>query len=291
MARTPKMTMPFFKSSRTAVPTGVFLGADQAWVYRAQADAQAQSACYPHSCDWSVLFGDIAADFGPSQMELVLSPAFYQLITADKPSVADDEIAQALLWAVKDMVAIAPQNIHLDYFESPLVSQRKLQVVITDKTQLGALVQGADASGMRFAGISVEEMMPTHLLDNDPHARLVISHVPSEDVLLTVVRGGELCMHRRLRGFQELDSLNADSLGLGVADNLSLEVQRSMDFFESQLRQPPVASIELLVQGPQAALVTAIAANFNQPVHGVDCEQVGAKMAQLALMELQRGRL
>jgi MSHA biogenesis protein MshI len=75
-----------------------------------------------------------------------------------------------------------------------------------------------------------------------------------------------------------------------VADNLSLEIQRSMDFFESQLRQPPVASIDLLVQGETDALAKAVAVNFNQPVKVVDCDQVGAKMAELAFSEWQRGR-
>ncbi|MCL1075310.1 MSHA biogenesis protein MshI [Shewanella dokdonensis] len=278
------------KSRLAVTPTGIFLGDDTAWVYRSAAGQTPYSASYPHSQNWSALFNRIAADIGPSLIQLVLCPTFYQLVTADKPAVAAEEVAQALLWSVKDMVAMPPQNIHLDYFESSLTNSNKLQVVITDKAVLSAIAQSADAAGMRFAGISVEELMPTNLFADESHARLVISHVPAEDVLLTVVRAGELCMHRRIRGFRELDNVDADALHLGVADNLSLEIQRSMDFFESQLRQPPVAAIDLLVQGATDALVKAVSANFNQPVQATACEQVGAKMAALAFAELQRER-
>ena len=34
---------------------------------------------------------------------------------------------------------------------------------------------------------------------------------------------------------------------MGMVDNLSLEIQRSMDYFESQLRQAPIKSIYLII--------------------------------------------
>ncbi|MGE4259675.1 MSHA biogenesis protein MshI [Shewanella sp.] len=290
MANKRLLKMPFIKPRQAAAPTGIFLGTEALWVYRSGTATAPYNACYPHSQNWSSLFHSLATELGPAAMQLVLCPTYYQLVIADKPAVPPEEIPQALLWSVKDMVAMPPQNIHLDYFESPLANSNKLQVVITDKTELTTIVQSADAAGMNFAGISVEELMPTNLFADESHARLVISHVPGEEVLLTVVRGGELCMHRRIRGFRELDTVGVEALRLGVADNLSLEIQRSMDFFESQLRQPPVASIDLLVQGETDALAKAVAVNFNQPVKVVDCDQVGAKMAELAFSEWQRGR-
>ena len=283
--------MPFFRAQQATKPTGVFLGAEHVWVFQSAADTSPLISRYPRPRNWPLLFRQLAADIGPSLLQVVLGQESYQQVAVDKPAVPDNEITQALLWSVKDIVAMPPQNIYLDYFESPLAGSNKLQVVITDKPQLSAMVQAADAEGMSFAGISVEELMPANLFTDASQARLVISHIPGEEVLLTVVRSGELYMHRRIRGFKELDSATAEDLRYGIADNLSLEIQRSMDFFESQLRQPPVASIELLVEGASQALAHAIAVNFNQPVATVNCENVGAKMAELALTELLRGRL
>lgn len=71
---------------------------------------------------------------------------------------------------------------------------------------------------MELVGISIEELLPTNLFGQDPMARLVISQIPGQELLLTVVREGELYMQRRIRGFAELHQTDAESLGFGVAD-------------------------------------------------------------------------
>ena len=45
------------------------------------------------------------------------------------------------------------------------------------------------------------------------------------------------------RGYENLASFSQEELKMGVVDNLSLEIQRSMDYFESQLRQGPVKKV------------------------------------------------
>jgi MSHA biogenesis protein MshI len=52
-----------------------------------------------------------------------------------------------------------------------------------------------------------------------------------------------LFFSRRLRGYENLANFSQEELELGVVDNLSLEIQRSMDYFESQLRQAPVKKV------------------------------------------------
>lgn len=63
----------------------------------------------------------------------------------------------------------------------------------------------------------------------------------------------------------------------GMADDLSLELQRSMDYFESQLHQAPVSSIELLINGQAEKLAELISVNFNQEVNAIIAESVEAK--------------
>lgn len=277
----------FWRSTRPSAQLSVFIGAEAAWA--CCADKPDEARFYAHQHDWKVLWGNIANDFGSATVQLVLGAGSYQIIAADKPAIPEDEIPQALLWSIKDMVAIPASNIHLDYFEFPSATNNKLQVVVTDKAQMMQLAQAVVDNGLVVAGISIEELMPANLFGVEPQARLVICHVPSEEVLLTVVRDGELWMQRRLRGYSELDSLTAEALQFGLADNLSLEIQRSMDFFESQLRQAPVTSIELLCGGEQQLLAQLIGANFNQPVNVIDANDIGGKMAALGLLELQRG--
>ena len=277
----------FWRSNRPSTQLSVFIGAEAAWA--CCADKPDAVRFYGHQHDWKVLWGKVAADFGSAEVQLVLGAGSYQIIAADKPAIPEDEIPQALLWSVKDMVATPASNIHLDYFEFPSATNNKLQVVVTDKTQMMQLAQAVVDNGMLLSGISIEELMPANLFGVEAQARLVICHVPKEELLLTVVRDGELWMQRRLRGYSELDSLTAEALQFGIADNLSLEIQRSMDFFESQLRQAPVTSIELLVGGEQQQLLAQlVTANFNQPVNVIEAGDIGGKMAALGLLEMQR---
>lgn len=39
--------------------------------------------------------------------------------------------------------------------------------------------------------------------------------------------------------------MSVEDLSMGLLDSLSLELQRSIDFFESQLKQPPLKSLQL----------------------------------------------
>ena len=56
-----------------------------------------------------------------------------------------------------------------------------------------------------------------------------------------IVRSRAIWLSRRLRGFVNKANGNVDLSQL--SDTLGLEIQRSMDFYESQLKQPPLKEI------------------------------------------------
>ncbi|NRB22633.1 MSHA biogenesis protein MshI [Shewanella sp.] len=238
--------------------------------------------------NWSAVFASIAQQFQPAKLHITLSASFYQLLVVDKPNVEPSEMSQALLWSVKDMVTHEVTDIHLDYFDSPLANSAKLSVVVAEKARLSAMVLAAQEHHMQVLGISIEEMAVTGLFAKDNQAKLVLCHTPGQELLLTVVKQGQLYMQRRVRGFNKLDTVSADDLAMGMADNLSLELQRSMDYFESQLRQAPVVSIELLVNGQVDKLVELVSANFDQKVNAIAVDTVETKIAQLTCGEFYR---
>ncbi|MEC4725436.1 MSHA biogenesis protein MshI [Shewanella sp. D64] len=241
--------------------------------------------------NWSSLFSNLAKEFGSSKLQITLSSPYYQLLLVDRPNVESDEMNQALLWSVKDMISQAVTDVHIDYFEPPQLNSAKLSVVIVDKKKTAAMVLAAKDHEMQVVGINIEEMAVTNLFLEDPLAKLIISHLSGQEILLTVVKQGELYMQRRVRGFNQIDTVSAEELSFGMADNLSLELQRSMDFFESQQRQAPVSSIELLINGHTEKLAELIGVNFNQEVNVIAVESVESKMAYLALIEMRRNEL
>ncbi|WHF55160.1 pilus assembly protein PilM [Shewanella xiamenensis] len=282
--------LAFWRAKQTGVALGVYVCADKLWVYAPATERlHEQWVSFELQQDqWQSVFAELASTFPHAALQITLSCGRYQLLVADKPNVDSEELSQALIWSIKDMVNIPVPQIHLDYFESPLPSN-KLNVVVVDKDKLINMVQAISEQGLTVLGISIEELAMTNLFIDDNQARLVVSHHSGQELLLTVVKQGLLYMQRRVRGFSQLDKAEVDELNYGLADNLSLEIQRSMDYFESQLRQPPVNSIELFADGAVDALAKLVSANFNQAVNVVNKTSVGAKMAGLAFSELSRG--
>lgn len=285
--------LAFWQKNHSKLELGIYVCPDKLVVYQAQpsdAEETIETEALVHEFEfngsnWSAVFGLIAKQFDTAKVQLILSASFYQLLTVDKPNVEAEELSQALLWSVKDMVSQPVPEIHIDYFDSPLPNSSKLSVVVADRKTLISMVMAAKESSMQVAGISIEEMVVSSLFTQDSQARLVLCHIPGQELLLTVVKQGELYMQRRVRGFNKLDTVTADELAMGMADNLSLELQRSMDYFESQLRQAPVASIELLINGQVDSLAELVSANFNQKVNVITVDSVEAKMALLACDE------
>jgi len=290
--------LAFWHKSNIECKIGIYLCSDKAVVYRqvdeVQGEELPQTVVKEFIFDgvhWHGLFSQLFKEFGSAQLQITLSSSYYQLLLVDKPNVEPEEMTQALMWTVKDMVSQPIADIHIDYFESPQQNDVKLTVAVVDKNSMLTMVLAAKEHEMLLVGINIEEMAVTNLFWEEPQAKLVISHFSGQEVLLTVVRQGELFMQRRVRGFNQIDTVTAEQLVAGMADDLSLELQRSMDYFESQLHQAPVSSIELLINGQTEKLAELISVNFNQEVNAIIAENVEEKMASLALKEMSRDKL
>ena len=283
----------FWQSPQLSGDLGVFITDKSLWVFKSETNQSAEviSEFLVQKNNWFQAFEALKNQFGRVRIQLVLSHSHYQLLQADKPNVDQSEVAQALIWAVKDMVTEPVTNIHLDYFESSITTSSKVNVVVASRERLQQFVTACDDCGLLIAGISIEEIALSHVLTNDNMAHMLVAHLPQQELLLMVVKAGEVLMQRRVRGFNQLDKAKKEELQYGLADNLSLEIQRSMDYFESQLRQAPVASINILVDGDAQALVTLVGANFNQQVHAINHDGVSGLLAQLAWKELTRGEV
>lgn len=278
--------LAFWQKTIQGIDVGVYIDTHHLWVYTHATDAH-KAHCLSFECknnQWQDGFTAIAKHFPHARLHLVFAASFYQILVADKPNVDTAELPQALLWSIKDMVSMDLAQIHLDYFEPPIASN-KVNVVVTERDKLINLLQVIDEQGLQVIGISIEELAITNHFVDDAQARLVVSHQTGQELLLTVVKQGQLYMQRRVRGFIALDKAQVDDLNYGLADTLSLEIQRSMDYFESQLRQAPVASIELLTGGATDALATLVSANFNQAVNVIAHQGVGEQFARLAFAE------
>lgn len=229
------------------------------------------------------------------QLHLILAPDRYQIIQIDKPSLADNEMLQALPWLVKDLVEIPVDDMVVDYLELPAVTSQsnKINVVVCRLSYLKSVVELLHQHKKTVVTIQPEEwLLAGHSLQSS-HSTMLVMHQPNQELLIQIVREGAVYFSRRARGFNRLSAASAAELGMDMLDNLLLELQRSMDYFESQLKQPPVRDIRLIIDNHADMLVELLKTNgygrtevlqFNQTPENMSNAELTPYWAVLALV-------
>lgn len=182
---------------------------------------------------------------------VVLGPSHYQMIQVERPAVKASEINQALLWNVKDLVSF-DEPLRVDYFELPAQSAgaNKVNVAVMTESFANELISGIEHAGLQITSIGIGELALCNVIGESEEAVLTLMQEAGQEVCLNIVKQGQVYFSRRLRGYENLSTFSASELQMGVGDNLSVEIQRSMDYFESQLRQAPVKKILLALDSP-----------------------------------------
>jgi len=176
----------------------------------------------------------------------VLSPNSYNLLLVEAPKVPPQELAEALRWRIKDLVTFPVADAAIDAFFLPEDSarggNRMAYAVVSQRSTIAALVQQAKAAQLSLAVIDVAELALRNLAETccDTKRGVAIVKLAQGGGSLQIVRAGNLYLSRQF-------SLpyNAGLLDDLPGDALVLELQRSLDYFERQLRQPPPSHVFL----------------------------------------------
>lgn len=252
---------------------GIYLGNAEVAIIRQLPGQAAELISRPRKGALPALLAELADDqWRNARCQLVLASGSYELIAIDKPPVTDDELAGALPWAVRELTRRPTARLVTDYLQ--LASQPagvdKIHVVCSDLDLLQPLVAAIHAAGAELVGISIEELAVVRLL-SDTAATALLFQVAGDELLLVIARDGQLHVTRRLRRYQQLAQQSLDSHGPELVDGLAVELQRSMDYFELQLRQPPVKRVVLALPVDEPALLAEmLGRNLTVPVQLLD---------------------
>jgi MSHA biogenesis protein MshI len=201
---------------------------------------------------------------------LVLAASQTQIVQIDKPNIPESELNAALKWQIKDLVSYSPEDMVLDYFDGPILAggNEKINVVCASKKDLLTLIEPLSLNGITLNRITTEEFAFSSLIPVQNDACLMVCQQPNEEIVLLIVKQGKMFFSRRLRGFSQIACKSEEELSFGIIDNLSLEIQRSTDYFERQLKQASIRSIEIIVPiAHEAVLARKISENTNVAVN------------------------
>lgn len=185
-----------------------------------------------------------------------LSPEYVSLTHMESPKVDPSEYIEAIRWQLRDKIDFDPQLAVVDYFNMPGTKQsisHSIYAVAVNEQVIKEKVALIKPSGLKLQQIDITELALKHFaihLDAEDHG-LAVVHLFKQQGLLQIVHNRLLVMTRRLGigldAFQlnPNDEVDPERQKSRVMDKLVLEIQRSLDYYESHFKKAPIQSVAL----------------------------------------------
>ena len=177
----------------------------------------------------------------------------YSLVLVDTPEVPPAELRAAMRWRVKELIDFHIDDAIIDIFDVPAAdgrAARRTYAVVARSERVQRVVATAQAAGLAIEVVDIPEFALRNLAVRLPEdaAGVALIHFDARQGLLTVTRRGALYFSRRLDCGRERLLQAGTSLTPaleGLLDGLTIEIQRSLDFYERHFAQPAIGAIVL----------------------------------------------
>lgn len=190
---------------------------------------------------------------------ICLSHQYYNLLLVDAPDVPDQELREAVRWKVKDLIAQPLEQMVMDAFRLPTDAYRgrmnMLYVAVVERAMIQDIVGLCDSSDLDLCGITINELsmaaMARHM-DALSERGAAFLYLNGEGGTINLVENGALYLTRTI----ELGSGGGVFSGniefqQDPVDNLALDVQRSLDYYESQIGKSGITALYLVSDSQQ----------------------------------------
>ncbi|WP_170005830.1 type IV pilus biogenesis protein PilM [Marinobacter guineae] len=211
---------------------------------------------------------------------LVLPLDQYQVFQMDRPEgIEESELSDALKWKLKDFLDFSPSQAVSDVFPFPRDASRGrgelVNVVAARKSLVSELVELVEEAGLELDRIDIAELALRNLVcrldENKRGAALV--HLKDNYGQMVICKDDTLYLSRRLDVTSEdlRDAARQES----AVQSLALEMQRSLDYYESQLGQVPPATIRLVARDSVLPLASMLSSYVAAGIETLDWRTVG----------------
>jgi len=170
----------------------------------------------------------------------------------ERPEVDDSEMVQAVTWKIKDLINYDVTNAVVDSYPMPVSSKHKQQqvgVVAARETVISNYVESIKTTALELNALDVHELARSNLdvVQQCAAESLMVLTLTSDKGLLSVYHDTDLYVSREFMiGIDQLELANSEDES--VFDALQLEIQRSLDYFESFYGMGTVTRLRLFPQ-------------------------------------------
>jgi MSHA biogenesis protein MshI len=170
----------------------------------------------------------------------------------ERPEVEDSEMIQAVTWKIKDMINYDVTNAVVDSYPMPVSNKHKEQqvgVVAAREAVISSYVESIKATALELNTLDVHELVRSNLevVQHSAEQSLALLTLTAGNGLLSVYHNTDLYVSREFPiGIDQLEL--ASSEDESTFDALLLEIQRSVDYFESFYGIGAVTSLRVFPQ-------------------------------------------
>lgn len=250
---------------RSRCLTGVYLGANHVAVAEVQR-LPGQAPRLLRATSQPLRAGQSAAvvlagllDGGKQPLNLLLPPDHYQLLLVEAPPVMASEMRQAVRWRLGSLIDFDPRDAMVDVLSIPgqrSHSQNMIYVVAAPTERLRHSLASLPGGRQRVQSIDITDMALRNLaarLEDDQRG-LATLYLGQQRGLLILTCQGNLHLSRRLDfGNEDIHTNPAEAF-----KQIALEVQRSLDYYDSHFDSPPIVALALLPCSGQQALLRSL---------------------------------
>lgn len=223
---------------------------------------------HPHEGDAAHALREALSETGSANARCttLMDGGDYQLLLVEAPDVEPSELRAAIRWRIKDLIDFHIEDAVIDVIEIPGQDRgraRMMYAVVARASRVRARIDDFEDAGLELTAIDVEELALrnlTALLPEDERGSCLLWFGPDYGII-QITRGGELFLARRIEvGVSQLFAAaqqgdpDVGDYGAPLAallEQVTLEIQRSLDYYDSHFSQPPVQTLFVTPCAPE----------------------------------------
>jgi MSHA biogenesis protein MshI len=186
---------------------------------------------------------------------VVLEDTQYNLFQMPHPPVEEAELKSALRWSIRDLISYPVEQAVVDVFRVPVQQNReaKIYVVVTPKDEIQKTVNFIRKTGLSLTSIDIEELSLGNLVEQmQGQARgIAVIHFGQQQGSINLYSDSALYLSRKIdAGLMSMESAQSQAAIEQMYESIILELQRSLDFYESEYARAPISKLIVAPRHP-----------------------------------------
>ncbi len=186
---------------------------------------------------------------------VVLDNTQYNLFQMPVPAVEDSELKSALRWNISDLLNYPVDEAVIDVFRVPVQQHReaKAYVVATHRENLEKTVSFIRKTGLILRTIDIEELSLGNIIEQleGQERGMAVLYFGQNQGVISLYSNSDLYLSRKIdTGLNRIEEMQSIGTENQIYESIILELQRSLDFYESEYARAPINKIVVAPRHP-----------------------------------------